>query len=468
MLFNSIAFFLFFPVVCLVYFLLPTVKLRNIWLLLSSYYFYMNWEPTYALLLFSCTVITYGAGYALEYFSGASLRKWILGVSLTANFSILVFFKYFNFIASNLTELLVSLGLSLPTPKLTFLLPMGISFYTFQAVSYSIDVYRGGMRAEKNFFYYALFVSFFPQLVAGPIERSTHLLPQFRKRHSFCPERIFEGARLMLWGFFLKLALADGAASYVDAVFNNVAGHSGSSYILAAFFFTFQIYGDFAGYSLVALGAAKVMGFELMENFHRPYWSASIGEFWRRWHISLSIWFRDYLYFPLGGNRRGRIRTHLNLMLTFLVSGLWHGANWTYVFWGGIHGVFEVLERMLGWHNRDWTGVRRWLHIGVTFMLVSFAWVFFRVNTIGDALTILTGMMTDALHFPYLPISPGLMFLLNLAILGFKELKDELKWPVAFLHSSRLWVRYASFTLLTLYILLFGVLNGGQFLYFQF
>jgi len=304
MLFNSFEFLIFFPIVCIIYFLLGKNKFRNPFLLIASYYFYMNWKPIYALLILTSTILTYVCGLLVEKYSADTRKKKLyLTVSIVLNFAILFVFKYFNFINESIFELLSLFGLRWSVPNLDILLPVGISFYTFQAVGYSVDVYRGTIKAERNFFTYALFVSFFPQLVAGPIERAKNLLPQFHEEHSFEYSRVVEGLRMMLWGYFMKSCVADSVAPYVDTIYNNVADHSGVSFVIATILFTFQIYCDFGGYSLIARGAAKVMGFNLMENFHRPYLSLSVKEFWKRWHISLSSWFMDYVYIPLGGNR---------------------------------------------------------------------------------------------------------------------------------------------------------------------
>lgn len=347
MLFNSFHFLLFFPLVCLLYYLLPP-RLRWVFLLLASYYFYMNWEPVYALLIAGSTLITYGCGLLVERYRGErrKQRLFLLG-SLFLNFGILFIFKYYNFLTGSIFSLLSWLGIRFAFPEFTLLLPVGISFYTFQAVGYSLDVYRGDIKPERYLGIYALFVSFFPQLVAGPIERARNLLPQFKEIHRFDETNATQGLKLMLWGYFMKLCVADRLALYVDAVYNNVSEHNGTSLLLASIFFAFQIYCDFGGYSLIAIGAARVMGFSLMENFRRPYFAQSIKEFWGRWHISLSTWFKDYVYIPLGGNRVGRFRHALNLFVTFLVSGIWHGANWTFVLWGGFHGGTQVVEKYL-------------------------------------------------------------------------------------------------------------------------
>ncbi len=467
MLFNSIAFLLFFPIVCVCYFALPSLKVRNLFLLAASYYFYMNWQPIYALLLLTSTVITYLAARGIGHFEDDGKKRACLLTSLILNLGILFLFKYYDFAAENVTSLLRVLGIAVDFPSFSMLLPVGISFYTFQALGYSIDVYREKTPVEKDFFTYALFVSFFPQLVAGPIERSTNLLPQFKEKHSFCYEEVMAGFRLMLWGYFLKLALADRCAIYVDAIFNNVEQHNGGSFLLASLFFPFQIYGDFAGYSLVAIGVARVLGFRLMENFRRPYFAASVTEFWRRWHISLSTWFKDYVYIPLGGNRCGRYRQYFNVLTTFVVSGLWHGANWTFLVWGTLHGVLQCVERALGFHKANWTGFRKFAHVFFTFCVVSLAWIFFRANNVSDAFTIIQGIFTD-LKMPYLQLADFLAIGMALALLFLKECIDEFGWSMRISESPQWWLRHLYMVVMIVYIILLGVLNGDQFIYFQF
>ncbi len=468
MLFNSLHFLVFFPIVCVVYFLLPSLKSRNIFLLCASYYFYMNWEPVYALLLFSSTLITYLAALGIAKYPEKSKKRLCLISSLALNLGILFLFKYYNFAAENISILLEKFGLAIQMPKFGFLLPVGISFYIFQALGYSIDVYRGTTSVEKNFFTYALFVSFFPQLVAGPIERSTNLLQQFKKEHSFSYENVMSGIRLMLWGYFLKLVLADRCALYVDPVFNNVAYHNGGSFLLASLFFPFQIYGDFAGYSLTAIGAAKVMGFNLMENFRRPYFATTVTDFWHRWHISLSTWFKDYVYIPLGGNRVSTPRCHSNIMTTFIISGIWHGANWTFIVWGTIHGALQCIEKWLGWNKAHWNVTGKILHWFLTFCIVCLAWVFFRANSIDDACTIIVGMFSD-LGVPFINSSSDIILTaLALFIVLCKEYAEEYSWKFSISESPSWLIRHLYIICITVYIILFGVLNGGQFIYFQF
>lgn len=471
MLFNSFEFIIFFPLVCIGYFLIPRTRWRNLFLLLASYYFYMCWKPGYALLIFTSTVLTYVCGRIVEQTSENRRRqKTFLIISLVINFAILFFFKYFNFLGESISMVLTAIGIGWHVPRLDVLLPVGISFYTFQAVGYSIDVYRGTIRSERNFITYALFVSFFPQLVAGPIERARNLLPQFHEEHPFIANEAIEGLKQMLYGFFMKLCVADVLAEYVDAVFNNVHHHSGTSMALATIFFTFQIYCDFGGYSNIAIGAARVMGFRLMENFHRPYLSLSIKEFWRRWHISLSSWFADYVYIPLGGNRVSYPRHMFNLMVTFLVSGLWHGANWTFVVWGALHGCFQVVGNI--WRKyvhqpQHKTALSRLASIVGCFLLVAFAWIFFRANSVGDAFTIVGKIFVD--HGPlFVDFSSMVHGFMALAILLFKDVKDELGWNIHLMSSQRPIIRSLSVAALLAYILLFGVFSNGQFIYFQF
>ncbi len=471
MLFNSFEFLIFFPTVCIVYYLLKGNRWRIPFLLIASYYFYMNWKPVYAMLIMTSTVLTYLCGLLVErYADDKPKQKAFLVISLVINFAILFAFKYFNFINESVFRLLGMAGIRWTVPNLDVLLPVGISFYTFQAVGYSIDVYRGTIKAERNFLTYALFVSFFPQLVAGPIERAKNLLPQFHEEHSFNSYEAIEGLKQMLWGFFMKLCVADMISEYVNAVFNHVERHSGTSMIVATLFFTFQIYCDFGGYSNIAIGAARVMGFRLMENFRLPYYSLSIKEFWKRWHISLSSWFMDYVYIPLGGNRVKYPRHLLNLMITFLVSGLWHGANWTFVIWGGLHGTYQVIGNL--WrkyiHKPEYrTTFSRLLSTAFCFVLVSFAWIFFRANNVTDAFTIIGKIFTNH-RAPFVDKSVFVYGLIALFILIFKETKDNFNWNIHFMHSKHTVVRYISTVALIVYVLLFGSYANGQFIYFQF
>ena len=427
----------------------------------------MNWQPAYALLLLCSTVVTYLASLGIFHSETIGRKKLFLIGSLVINLSILFLFKYFNFLATNIEYGLQFCGLDIDIPSFGLLLPVGISFYTFQALGYSIDVYRGTTPVERDFPTYALFVSFFPQLVAGPIERSSNLLPQFRQQHHFDYEAAMSGLRLMVWGYFMKLALADRCGLYTDIIFNNIDKHNGGSYLLAALFFPFQIYGDFAGYSLIAIGAARVMGFNLMENFHRPYFANSVGEFWHRWHISLSTWFKDYVYIPLGGNRAGKLRTYFNLFITFMVSGIWHGANWTFVGWGSLHGILLCIEKALGIGRKQYTGVERVCHWAITFLLVCLTWVIFRVNNVSDLATFFSGIIFR-MGMPHMEVANFIAIGLALGILLLKETSDEFRWKVSIAESPSWIVRHLYLIFMIAYIILFGVLGGDQFIYFQF
>ncbi|MBV6397288.1 MAG: Peptidoglycan O-acetyltransferase [Anaerolineales bacterium] len=393
MLFNSLPFYIFFPLVTLGYFLLPH-RFRWLWLLAASAYFYMAFIPAYILILLATILVDYFSGLAIEKAEGKRRRGFLI-LSLAANLGMLGFFKYFNFFNANAAALAHWLDWNYPIPSLNILLPIGLSFHTFQSMAYTIEVYRGNQKAERHIGILALYVLFYPQLVAGPIERPAHMLPQFREAHKFDYQNAADGLRLMAWGFFKKLVIADRLALLVNPVFAEPSGYPGPLLALAALAFSYQIYCDFSGYSDIAIGAARVMGFRLMTNFDRPYSSHSFSEFWRRWHISLSSWFRDYFYISLGGNRVPTWRHSLNIFLTFLVSGLWHGANWTFVIWGMLHGIYLIAEQ---WMKRPREAMFRFLRLGraprlqkalewlAVFSLVSLAWIFFRAPSLAAAL----------------------------------------------------------------------------------
>lgn len=472
MLFNSISFLLFFPIVCALYFCIPAtqIRTRNMLVLIASYYFYMNWEPTYALLLLTSTIVTYLTAFGIERFEEKRKKKLCLVSSLVLNLTILFLFKYYNFLASNIELVLQASGLGIEIPKFSFLLPIGISFYTFQALGYSIDVCRGTTKFERDFPTYALFVSFFPQLVAGPIERSNNLLPQFKQQHHINDEAIMAGIRLMVWGYFMKLVLADRCGLYVDTIFNNVDKHNGGSYLVASILFSFQIYGDFAGYSLIAIGVARILGFRLMENFHRPYFACTIGDFWHRWHISLSTWFKDYVYIPLGGNRVGRLRNYVNLLVTFAISGIWHGANWTFFCWGTLHGLLLCIEKAIGISKREYSGVKKIIHRAVTFVFVCFAWILFRANSLSDFLIIVNGLFTN-MGTPYVQdVGWGVLIASFAAVLivVVREYAMECNLMIASVIRNSLFLQCVYISSLIAAISLLGVFGGNQFIYFQF
>jgi alginate O-acetyltransferase complex protein AlgI len=405
--FNSIEFLVYFTIVVVIHFSLPT-RYRWIWLLIASYYFYACVKPVYGLLLITCTLINYVAGILIARSEQRMARKVYLVFGITGSLVLLIFAKYFNFLNDALRTTFNLGNVPYNMPDFPLLLPLGISFYTLQSLSYTIDVYRKDRPVERHFGIFALYVSFFPLLLSGPIERSTRLLPQFCKATVFDYDRITSGLRLMLWGFFQKVVIADRLAVVVNQVYNNPSDYQGIPLLIATVFFTFQVYCDFAGYSHIAIGAARVMGYEVMSNFAGPYFSKSMPEFWRRWHIALSSWFRDYVYIPLGGNRRGKAKQYLNLFTVFIVSGLWHGANWTYILWGVLHGFYMLCSLWLAKFRlvasdrlrlTRYPVAMKFTSVIFTFTLVSFAWIFFRANTLADAFYIATHLHINVLDF---------------------------------------------------------------------
>ena len=490
MLFNSYSFLVVFPVVVLIHFLLPK-KVQYLWLLATSYYFYMNWDARYVLLLLFSTAVTYASGLIMEQAQTDKGRKMAVAISFVLNIGVLFFFKYFNFAIDSVNLVLSQIHLSVPKPDFQLLLPVGISFYTFQALSYTMDVYRKEITAERNFFKYALFVSFFPQLVAGPIERSKNLLKQVNKTYRFDYDKMREGLLIMLWGYFLKLVVADRVAIVVNTVYGDYAQYGGVYIIVASGLFAFQIYCDFAGYSTIAIGAAEILGFSLMENFNCPYFSLSIGEFWRRWHISLSSWFRDYLYIPLGGNRKGTTRKYVNLMIVFLVSGLWHGAAGTYVVWGFIHGVYQVIggltKPMRNQCNQifalkpDSIGHKA-LSALITFILVDFAWIFFRAESLSAAIEMIKSMVhlgnisilwNGALYDLGIGFKSFLVLMFGIAVLLFADFMKYKGIQIRkVILEQELWCRWLCYLSMALFILVFGIWGGSydaaSFIYFQF
>jgi alginate O-acetyltransferase complex protein AlgI len=395
MLFNSAEFLIFFPVVTIAYFLLPH-RFRWLLLLAASCFFYMVFIPKYIFILGITITVDYLAGRGLEKFEGRK-KRWVLAASILANIGMLSFFKYFNFANENLAILAKFIGWNYPIANLSIILPIGLSFHTFQSLSYTIEVYRGHQKAERHFGYLALYIMFYPQLVAGPIERPQHILHQLHEEHAFEYQRVADGLKRMAWGMFKKVVIADRMTFFVNPVYNDPTSHSGPALVLATLAFAIQIYCDFSGYSDIALGSAQVMGIKLMKNFDHPYFARSIGEFWQRWHISLSTWFRDYLYIPLGGNRVSKPRWVFNILVTFLISGLWHGANWTYIIWGGLHGFYYILSALTESLRQKLSALTRLdklprlqtaLATLTTFAFVTFAWIFFRARSLADALYI--------------------------------------------------------------------------------
>jgi alginate O-acetyltransferase complex protein AlgI len=491
MLFNSWQFAVFFPLVAVAYFMVA-YRFRWILLLVASYFFYMCAIPEYAVLLLSATTIDYCMGRAIASAESLRWKRAFLLLSLTANLGTLFFFKYFNFFMDSIESLGNSVGITLVTPHSAWLLPVGLSFYTFQTMSYSIDIYRGHLQPEKHFGRFALYVSFFPQLVAGPIERSTNLLPQFRQNFDFDYERIAGGLKLMAWGLFKKIVIADQLATLVDSVYGAPEHLTGVHYVMATVFFAFQIYCDFSGYSDIAIGAAQVFGYRLMLNFDRPYAARSVAEFWSRWHISLSTWFRDYLYIPLGGNRVAVTRWYLNLAIVFLISGLWHGTSWTYVTWGALHAFFLIfalatrevrqsLARRLQFGR--FPVVQACLQRCVVFALICFAWIFFRADSMSDAMHIVTHLGTGWSHLfeagwfrdareqagaskHYLFTSIVLVMILEFVQL-YQSQSTARDWRQMF--AGQHWLmRWSAYTGLVLAIVNLGAPKAAPFIYFQF
>jgi alginate O-acetyltransferase complex protein AlgI len=479
MLFNSLQFALFFPIVTLLYFSVPH---RARWpiLLAASCAFYMAFIPVYILVLFATIVIDYVAAIKIEESSGAK-RKHFLVISILSTCLVLFVFKYFNFFNANVEAIAKAVGWHYPIDALRLILPIGLSFHTFQSLSYVIEVYRGHQKAERHFGIYSLYVMFYPQLVAGPIERPQNLLHQFREVKRFDFSNLSSGLQLMAWGFFKKVVIADRLSVYVNAVYGDAHHYSGATLVLGTLAFAYQIYCDFSGYSDIAIGAARVMGFKLMRNFNSPYASRSIGEFWKRWHISLSTWFRDYVYFPLGGNRVSRSRLYFNLLITFLISGIWHGANWTFVIWGALNGFYLICGQAtesLRNRFREWSGLARLpffaaaLRIGITLALTCIGWVFFRANSLADAGYILTHMLTGwHIVQPTVAAFSELDAIVVLGAIGILELVQWLERNAALTEKAQQWptyVRWPAYYALLAALLVFGVFDRAQFIYFQF
>ena len=486
MLFNSIQFLFFFAIVMVLYFAIP-YRFRWFLLLAASYYFYMTIKPGFIAFILLSTFITYYAGLQMGKKESKSERKKFLLLGLVLNLGLLFLLKYYNFFGNSLSFLLTRFQIGYHIPALNLLLPVGISFYIFKSVSYSIDVYRGDQPPEKHLGHFALYVAFFPQLLAGPIERATRFLPQVREKFDFDYLRVAKGFRRMLWGLFQKMVIADNLAPLVDSVYNNPTHYQGTSLVLATVFFAFQIYCDFSGYSDIAIGAAQVLGYRTMENFNRPYFSSSVPEFWRRWHISLSTWLRDYLYMPMGGNRVPIPRWYFNLFIVMLICGFWHGANWTFLIWGGLHGLYLALSAFTQRMRRKFYEViglervprlHRYLKVAVTFSLISFAWIFFRANNVTDAFYVVSHLpigWKSVLHIQGLKETPFLALKFELIIAMFSmALLILVHWmerrgPIVENLSRRpVWLRWSVYYSIVLSILLFGNIGVKQFIYFQF
>lgn len=467
--FNSVEFLIFLPAIVILYYLLPK-KWRWVLLLGASYYFYMSWKAKYAALIFSSTLIDYVVARLIHASTKGLVRKLLLCVSLVTNLGLLFIFKYYNFFRGELEDALLSSGLDNLFPILWFVLPVGISFYTFQTISYTIDVYLRKQEPEKHFGHFALYVSFFPQLVAGPIERFSHLGPQLKKLHDFKYENLANGAKLVLLGLFVKMCIADNISPIVDHVYAAPEAYSSPQVLLGMFLYSIQIYSDFFGYSTIAIGAAGMLGIKLVDNFKSPYFASSITEFWQRWHISLTSWFRQYLYLPLGGNRVSLFRWIVNVTIVFLISGFWHGANWTFIIWGGIHALIFLLERLISGYFKikiaSLHPALRMLGRIKTFLVVTLAWVFFRSQTLDHALEMLRAAFGQWEHVSELHISLEVwLLLLFFFVLDYVLRNHRFDY---WINGKPLLMRWSVYTLLLFSVLALGGVTNHPFIYFQF
>ena len=486
MLFNSIEFAIFLPLVFLLYWFVfqKNISKQNLLILLVSYVFYAWWDWRFLFLLAFSTFLDFFSGLKIEQAKSQAQSKFWLILSIGINLGFLGFFKYYNFFVTELTAAIANAGITIDPWTLKVILPVGISFYTFHGLSYIIDVYKKRIIAEKNFVDYSVFVSYFPLLVAGPIERATHLLPQFKVARTFNYDKAVDGLRQILWGLFKKVVIADNCATYANSIFNASGEHNGSSLFLGALFFTFQIYGDFSGYSDIALGASRLFGIELLRNFAFPYFSRDIAEFWRRWHISLSTWFRDYLYFPLGGSQGGTWLKVRNTFIIFIVSGFWHGANWTFLAWGFLNALYFIPLLLLN-RNRNYLHIipthnllpslKEFFQIGSTFLLTVIAWIFFRSDTIHQAFAILKEIFSKSLfQIPnFLGKNDPIYLMIHCAMVGIlilvewlhRDKQHGLQFNPKTAHSK--WRRWSVYSIIVIFILLFGG-KQNNFIYFQF
>ena len=478
MLFNSLNFALFLPIVFFLYWFVVNKKLRyqNLLLLISSYFFYACWDWRFLFLLIFSTLLDYYTGIKMSDAKDKQVKKFWFWLSVFINLGFLAAFKYYNFFATSFADAISNIGLSVSPWTLKVILPVGISFYTFHGLSYVIDIYNSKIKAEKNFIDYSVFVSFFPLLVAGPIERATHLLPQIQKKRLFNYANAIDGLRQILWGLFKKVVIADQCSELANTIFNNSSDYSGSTLLLGALFFTFQIYGDFSGYSDIALGTARLFGIDLLRNFAFPYFSRDIAEFWRRWHISLSTWFRDYLYIPLGGSKGGTWMKVRNTFVIFLVSGFWHGANWTFIIWGFLNALYIMPSIIFNTHRNNLDtvaqgkylpSIKEVISMGVTFFLTIFAWIFFRAENLGHALSYIKVIFSKSLlTLPQIRPISVIVFVLIFMLIEWQGRDKKyaiehlgFKWPIIMR-----WVFY--YTLIILIISFSG--KEQEFIYFQF
>lgn len=471
MIYNSFNFIVLFPMIFLLYYLIPAryQRGRNMFLLAVSYLLYLNWMPVYALILLGVTLVTY---YSARFIEGSEKKRQI--VILGGAFSLLplLFFKYFNFINEQVYTILTALGLRYELQGLNWAVPIGISFFTFQALGYLFDVYYKKIEAEKDFLIYALFISFFPSILSGPINKASLVIPQLKNLRSYFDYgKAVGGLKMLLWGMFMKVVVADRVALYVDTVLPNYMNYTGVTCFAASIFYTIQIYADFAGYSLMAIGVGKVLGFELTENFRRPYFAVSVTDFWRRWHISLSTWLKDYVYIPMGGSRCSKMRNYWNIFVTFLVSGIWHGANWTFIVWGIWHGIAQIIEKVIGQQKCEYGWFGKSVKIVITFLLVNFAWIFFRMPTLGDACGVIAHIF-DIHQSMALEITSKHIFVLMMMgtlLLFIKDWTDEFAPNrLRLFENKKRVVRWASYVSVIILIMLTGVFDAGQFIYANF
>lgn len=479
MLFNTLNFGIFLPIVFILYWFVAnrSMKMQNILLLISSYFFYACWDYRFLFLLIFSTLLDYFTGIKMSEAKAKGEKRFWFWLSVSINLGFLGVFKYYNFFATSFADALGHFGLRPDVATIKVILPVGISFYTFHGLSYVIDIYNDRIKPEKNFIDYSVFVSFFPLLVAGPIERATHLLPQIQRERKFDYLRAVEGLRQILWGLFKKIVIADNCAEYVNTIFANPGDYSGSTHVLGAVFFAFQIYCDFSGYSDIALGTARLFGIDLLRNFAFPYFSRDIAEFWRRWHISLSTWFRDYLYIPLGGSKGGTWMKVRNTFIIFLVSGFWHGANWTFIVWGGLNALY-FMPLLLANKNRNnleivakgklLPSIREFLEIAVTFALTVLAWIFFRADTVTHALSYISGIFSKSL-FSMPQIFPSKLLIIIAIFMLIEWLGREEEFALAIVKKiNQPALRIGFYYAIIIGLVLFGKFNSNQFIYFQF
>lgn len=471
MVFNSFNFIILFPFIFLLYYAIPAKyqRVRNLFLLAVSYLLYLQWKPVYALILLGVTVVTY---YSALFVTKAKHPKRVLTAGVLLALFPLAFFKYFNFINETVSSALALAGLDFHMTGLNWAIPIGISFFTFQALGYLWDVYYKREEAEHDFLTYALFVSFFPSILSGPINKASLVIPQLKQlRPYFDYGKAVEGLKMLLWGMFMKVVVADRVALYVDTVLPSYENYTGLSCFVASVLYTIQIYADFAGYSLMAMGVGKELGFELTENFRRPYFAVSITDFWHRWHISLSTWLKDYVYIPMGGSRCSKRRNYWNIFVTFFVSGIWHGANWTFIVWGCMHGICQIVEKIIGQQKCNYGTFGKGVKIIITFLLVNFAWIFFRMPTLGEACRVIARIFDPTLPMKlFLPSNSDILFtVIGITMLILKDFFDEYHPNRLILFDNKkTYIRWGAYIYVFIMIMLMGVFGADQFIYVNF